>query len=95
MSDVVNSAVKALNERLTGGLDGTAKFVIENEGTVLIDENGASAEDAPADCTLYASAETFRGMLDGDINPTAAFISGKLRIEGDMGLAMRLGSVLG
>ena len=34
-------------------------------------------------------------MLDGDINPTAAFMSGRLKVDGDMGLAMKLGSILG
>ena len=48
-----------------------------------------------ADCTLTASAETFEGMLSGEINPTAAFMSGQLKVDGDMGLAMKLGSVLG
>jgi putative sterol carrier protein len=100
MSEIVTGAVKALNERLEGGgLPGTVKFVILDEGTVLIDEDGARAPeapagDAPADCTMTASADTFRGLLDGGINPTAAFMSGKLKVEGDMGLAMKLGALL-
>lgn len=96
MSDVIASAVKALNEKMNGeGLDGSVKFIIEDEGAVRIDESGASADDSEADCTLTASAETFEGMLNGEINPTAAFMSGQLKVDGDMGLAMKLGSVLG
>ena len=34
-------------------------------------------------------------MLDGDLDPTAAFMSGRLKVDGDMGLAMKLGSILG
>ena len=34
-------------------------------------------------------------MLDGDVNPTTAFMSGRLKVDGDMGLAMKLGSILG
>lgn len=97
MSDVIEGAVKALNAKLDGaGLDGAAKFVISGEGAVLIDESGASAADAdtPADCTLTADTETFRDLLDGALNPTAAFMTGKLRIEGSMGLAMKLGGLL-
>lgn len=95
MSKVVETAVEKLNGKLDGeGIDGSARFVIEDEGTVRIDENGASADDGDADCTLYASAETFRGILDGDINPTAAFMNGNLRVEGDMALAMKLGAIL-
>jgi putative sterol carrier protein len=95
MSDIVASAVKALNARLDGeGLDGSVRFVIEDEGSVRIDEDGATESDADADCTMTASAETFQGILDGDISPTAAFMGGQLKVDGDMGLAMKLGSRL-
>jgi putative sterol carrier protein len=96
MSEIVDAAVKALNERVDAGeLDGSVKFVIEDEGSVRIDGNGASADDGEADCTLTASAETFQSLLDGDLDPTGAFMSGRLTVDGDMGLAMRLGSMLG
>ena len=95
MTDIVAAAVRALNDRMDGtGLPGTVKFVIEGEGTVLIDADGATAADGPADCTMTASTDTFRGILDGDINPTMAFMSGRLKIDGDMGLAMKLGTIL-
>lgn len=98
MSDIVAAAVKALNAKLDGeGLDGSVRFVIEGEGAVRIEAGGTAAEDAAgadADCTLSADAETFRAILDGDLDPTSAFMSGRLRVEGDMGLAMKLGSRL-
>jgi len=43
---------------------------------------------------LTADAETFEGMLRGEINPTTAFMTGRLRIEGNMALAMKLGALL-
>lgn len=95
MSDVVNEAVTALNAKMAGsGFDGTAKFVIEDEGSVMIDENGARAGDEAADVTLTASAGTFKSILDGEQNPTSAFMTGKLSVDGDMGMAMKLASVL-
>jgi putative sterol carrier protein len=95
MSEVVASAVKQIQERLDGkSIPGTVKFVIEDEGSVLIDGDQVRAEDAPADCTMTASAETFEGILDGDVNPTSAFMSGRLKVDGDMGLAMKLSSIL-
>ena len=70
--------------------------MIEDEGAVRIDAAGAAADDGgEADCTLTANAETFQSLLDGDLDPTGAFMSGKLTVDGDMGLAMRLGSLLG
>ena len=43
---------------------------------------------------MTADTDTFRAILDGNLNPTAAFMTGRLRIAGDMGAAMRLGSAL-
>ena len=55
MSDIVDAAVKALNDKLDGGgIDGSVKFVIEDEGSVRIDEDGARADDGDADCTMTA-----------------------------------------
>ena len=96
MSDVVTAAVAALSEKLAGGFDaGTAKFVIEDEGAIMLDGDGVRAGDDAADVTLTADADTFQSILEGDMNPTAAFMQGKLSVDGDMGLAMQLGSVLG
>jgi putative sterol carrier protein len=95
MSDVVAGAVKALNEKLDGeGIEGSVKFVIEDEGAVRVDETGASADDSDAECTLTASRETFEALMAGDLDPTAAFMNGELTVDGDMGLAMKLGSLL-
>jgi putative sterol carrier protein len=92
---VVETAVAALNEKIEGGFDGVAKFVIEDEGSIIIDSDGARAADDDADVTLTADAETFKGILDGEVNPTAAFMTGKLSVDGDMGMAMKLSGVLG
>jgi len=95
MSEIIDAAVTALNEKLSGaGFDGSAKFEIEGEGAVRIDEDGASASDAEADVTLTANAETFQAILSGEQNATAAFMTGKLSVDGDMGMAMKLGSVM-
>lgn len=93
MSDVINGAVEALNGKLSG-FDGLAKFVIEDEGTIMLDASGARAGDEPADVTLTASRETFEGILDGSVNATAAFMGGKLSVDGDMGQAMSLANAL-
>lgn len=95
MSEIVTEAVKALNAKMDGaGFDGTAKFEINGEGAVMIDENGARAGDDAADVTLSADSDVFQEILEGSLNPTSAFMSGKLAVDGDMGLAMKLGSVL-
>ncbi|WP_199257969.1 SCP2 sterol-binding domain-containing protein [Paracoccus binzhouensis] len=93
MSKVIEGAVAALDEKAKG-FDGTAKFVIEGEGSVYIDANGARAADDEAEVTLTASRETFEGLLSGDVNPTTAFMTGKLKVDGSMGTAMKLGALL-
>lgn len=94
MSEVIDMAVAALSEKMSGGFDGTAKFVIEGEGAIMIDSEGVHAGDEEADVTLTADSETFKDILAGDLNPTSAFMTGKLSVDGDMGKAMQLGSVL-
>ncbi|TGD66343.1 SCP2 sterol-binding domain-containing protein [Tabrizicola sp. WMC-M-20] len=95
MSDVVTEAVEVLSRKLSGGFDGVAKFVIEGEGAIMLDPTGVRAGDEPAEVTMTASADVFKRILDGDLNPTMAFMQGKLAVDGSMGLAMKLGSVLG
>lgn len=93
MNDVITAAVEALAAKVTG-FDGVAKFVIPGEGAIMIDETGVRAGDDEADVTLTASTEVFRAMLEGEMNPTTAFMTGKLSVDGSMGLAMKLGAAL-
>lgn len=95
MSDVIDTAVAALQAKLPGGFSGgSAKFVIPGEGAIMADGSGVRAADDEADVTLTAEAEVFRAILGGEMNPTMAFMSGKLSVDGNMGLAMQLGAAL-
>ncbi len=93
MSDVIDGAVEVLNGKVAG-FAGTAKFVINGEGSVMIDGDGARAGDEEAAVTLSADADVFQAMMAGEMDPTAAFMQGKLAVDGDMGLAMQLGAAL-
>ena len=93
MSEIIDQAVTELSEKI-GTFDGSVKFVIEDEGSVMVDDAGVRAAEEEAECTMTADAETFKGILDGSVNPTSAFMSGKLRVDGDMSQAMRLGQQL-
>ncbi len=88
-------AVEHLNGRLDKNqIDFTAKFVIENEGEIFMDSDGARAGDDPADVTLTADVDTFKKILSGRMRPNEAFMTGKLSIDGQMPLAVRLGAAL-
>lgn len=95
MSDTLTQAAEALNEKLdAGGFDGSAKFQIEDMGAIVLDSDGVRVSDEETDVTMSADAETFEAILSGELNPTAAFMSGKLTVDGDMGTAMKLASAL-
>ncbi|GHB55174.1 SCP2 sterol-binding domain-containing protein [Persicitalea jodogahamensis] len=75
--------------------DTKAKVKFEtDEGFVFIDTtqvpNVVANEDKDADCTLKISTNNALKMLDGDLNPMMAYMTGKLKIEGDMGVAMKI-----
>jgi putative sterol carrier protein len=81
------------------GLGGTLKFDFGEPGSVLIDGKSSpnSVTDGAgktADCTISLSLETFEKMVKGELDGTSAFMQGKLRVAGDMGLAMKLGPIL-
>lgn len=94
MSDVIAAAVSKLAARIGNGFDGSAKFEISGEGSIVIDANGVRAGNDATDVTLISDTETFRDMLNGTLSPATAYMSGRLKIEGNMGLALKLGSAL-
>jgi putative sterol carrier protein len=67
-------------------IDGVGQWtVVVNDGTVTVTE-GAEA----ADCTILASEETLLKIARGEANPTTAYMTGKLKIQGDMSAALKL-----
>ena len=81
------------------GLGGTLKFDFGEPGSVFIDGKSspntvADGAGKSADCTITVTLETFDKMVKGELDGTSAFMQGKLRVAGDMGLAMKLGPVL-
>lgn len=78
-------------------IGGTLKFVIDDL-TVYVDGTGnsnvVSQEDAEADCTIATSATVLMELQSGDLNPMMAVMGGKVKISGDMGLAMKVQSLM-
>ena len=95
MTDIMAESVEVIERNLGGSaFDGSAKFDIEGEGSIIIDSSGARISDDETDVTLSATLETFQDILHGDLDSTSAFMTGKLQLDGDMSTAMQLASVL-
>tara|TARA_B100000674_G_scaffold29301_1_gene20606 strand:+ start:183 stop:473 length:291 start_codon:yes stop_codon:yes gene_type:complete len=94
MTEIIENAMEAIKEKMSENcFDGSAKFEIEGEGSIVINESKVYASDEETDVTLKASVEIFQEIFNGELDPTAAFMTGKLKIDGDMGTAMRLANV--
>src|SRR5262245_59024633 len=84
-----------VDESKTAGLTNTYRFDIDGAGSWTVDVrdgkvNVSQNGDAEPDCTISTSEETFQKLIDGEQNPTTAYMTGKLKIKGDMGAAMKL-----
>ena len=79
-------------------INATAKIVTD-QGVVYIDATQSPAvvsnDDKPADCDLRVSIDDLVKMGTGDLNPMMAVMTGKLKIKGDMGVAMKMGKIMG
>ena len=76
------------------GMTASYKFDIDGSGSWLVDVDDGKVtvteDGGDADCTISTSSETFLKIANGEQNPTAAYMSGKLKVKGDMGQAMKL-----
>jgi putative sterol carrier protein len=97
----LNEVADALTKRVGGKspLGGTLKFDLGEAGTLFIDGSSgdntvAVDKDDPAKCTITMTADDFRELIHGRLQPAVAFMTGRMRVDGDMGLAMRLGQMV-
>ena len=80
-------------------LDASYRFDIEGAGNWRLEADGEKAvvaeSDAPADCVIRTDESTFLRIVRGEQSPMGAYMTGKVRVEGDLGLALRLRDVFG
>ena len=100
----MSASLEAVTEKITAKLSRGAsvnarvKFDFGDQGLIFVDATQTpplvSHDDAEADTTLVCSIETFAGFMDGTQDPNIAFLMGKLKIQGSMGIAMKLNGML-
>ena len=78
----------ALGNTIKFNIGGTNLFIDGNNG------NAVSMEDKDADCTISMSQEDFIALVTKQLNPMMAMMSGKIKLSGDMGVAMKLQGLL-
>lgn len=84
------------------GFRARIKFECGDEGVVFADTtqtppvitHDASAAEAEADTTLSCSRDTLEALMTGKQDPNIAFMTGKLKVKGSMGVALKLNSLL-
>jgi putative sterol carrier protein len=76
------------------GLGKSLKFDFKGAGVIHIDGGSVTNEDLPADCTILVSQEDFEDLARGRLDPAMAMMRGKLKVRGDMGVAMKLQPIL-
>ena len=84
----------SVDEAKTAGMTNSYLFDIEGAGqwVVAVDDGDVDVRQGPgeADATITTSEESFLAISRGELNPTTAYMTGKLKIKGDMGAAMKL-----
>ena len=80
------------------GLRARVMFDLGDDGSLVVDATEAppeiSVEPGEADCTIRLSLANLEKLMAGNLSPTLAYAMGKLRIEGSMGLAMKVAALL-
>jgi putative sterol carrier protein len=75
-----------MNNSYLFDIEGEGQWLVAvSDGKLTVNEGGGDA-----DATISTSGETFDKIAAGDQNPTTAYMTGKLKIKGDMGAAMKL-----
>lgn len=88
----------AENPSISEQIGATYKFELSGEGggtwlATLKTPPKIEETDGPADCTLKLAASDYVDLMEGRTEAPQLFFAGKLLIEGDMGLAMKLGAL--
>ncbi|WP_371417304.1 SCP2 sterol-binding domain-containing protein [Noviherbaspirillum sp. UKPF54] len=93
VNDLIKKMPQALNPSAAAGMQTTIQYKISNPMYLVIEDGKCSAHEGEApspDLALTMTDDNLMAMLKGELNGISAFMSGKLKVEGDMMLAQRM-----
>ena len=95
MSELIKNILGQINKKLNGcSFEDSIKIEIYDEGSIFINQNRASTISSKVDCIISSDVETFKGVQNGQVKATNAFMTGKLKIDGNMSIAIKLATIL-
>ena len=95
MSELLNKVQEMAEGKDLSSLGSSIKFVVDEEVVFIDPEAGTiTSDDNEASCTVTVDGETMSEILSGSTSSQAAFMTGKLKVAGDMGVALKVGNIL-
>ncbi|WP_136636109.1 SCP2 sterol-binding domain-containing protein [Pseudooceanicola onchidii] len=92
LTEIAATLQKALDRK---PLDNSIKFDCGDDGAITLDGATAHLADRDADCTIRISEPNLAKLIAGKLNPMTAFAMGKIKVSGDMSVALKLSQLLG
>ena len=92
LEEITSRLKQAVAEQPVAGK--TVTIDLKGEGFIHIDGSTVTNENTPAACTVIVAKDDLVAMTQGAMDPTTAFMTGKLKINGDMSVAMSLQPIL-
>jgi len=85
---------KTVSIRAKGRIRGTVRIEMPDLGTLFVDETGAVESAQDAEITLTAKSDVFKNIVNGDQDPAMAFMTRKLKVDGNPMRALKIGQIL-
>ena len=92
LTDIAAILQKGLDRK---PLDNSIKFDCGDDGSITLAGGTAHLDGRDADCTIRISEPNLAKLIAGQLNPMTAFALGKIKVSGDMSVALKLSQLLG
>ncbi len=92
--ETTQAVIEQLQKLELGSVGQRVKFEVKDVGCFVIKGKDVFQSNEDRDCIVTASLDTYRGLLHGRLSPTALYLTGKLKVKGNISVAMQLKKIL-